>query len=104
MKFPRLAAAIVTTVTAAIFFSSFAFAQQLPKGVSRVTSVEGITEYRLDNGMRLLVFPDPSKPTITVNITYLAGSRQGGTCEGGLAPLLEDMVFNGTTQHKDIPH
>ena len=37
----------------------------------RVTTVEGITEYRLPNGLRVLLFPDPSKPTITVNITYL---------------------------------
>ena len=35
---------------------------------TKVTSVEGITEYRLDNGLRLLVFPDPSKPNITVNM------------------------------------
>ena len=41
----------------------------------RVTSVEGITEYRLANGLRVLLFPDQSKPTITVNITYLVGSR-----------------------------
>ena len=47
----------------------------LPKGVERVTSVEGITEYRLANGLQVLLFPDPSKPTITVNVTYLVGSR-----------------------------
>ena len=41
-----------------------------------MTSVEGITEYQLANGLRLLVFPDQSKSTITVNITYLVGSRQ----------------------------
>src|SRR5262245_13931461 len=41
----------------------------------KVTSVEGITEYRLSNGMRVLLFPDPGKPTITVNVTYLVGSR-----------------------------
>ena len=29
----------------------------------RVASVEGITEYRLANGLRVLLFPDPSKPT-----------------------------------------
>src|SRR5712692_2647690 len=40
---------------------------------SRVTSVEGITEYRLGNGLRVLLFPDPTKPTITVNVTYMVG-------------------------------
>ena len=41
----------------------------------RITSVEGITEYRLPNGLKVLLFPDQSKPTITVNVTYLVGSR-----------------------------
>ena len=29
----------------------------LPPGVTQVTTVEGITEYRLDNGLRVLLFP-----------------------------------------------
>jgi len=64
-----------------------------PAGVTKVTSVEGITEYKLANGLRLLVFPDPSKSTITVNMTYLVGSRHEGAGEGGMAHLLEHMVF-----------
>ena len=42
---------------------------------TKVTTVEGITEYSLPNGLRVLLFPDQSKPTVTVNITYLVGSR-----------------------------
>jgi len=75
----------------------------LPKGVTKVTSVEGITEYRLANGLRLLVFPDVSKPTITVNMTYLVGSRHEGAGEGGMAHLLEHMVFKGSPKHTNIP-
>ena len=75
----------------------------LPAGVTRVTSVEGITEYRLANGLRLLVFPDPSKSTITVNVTYLVGSRHEGAGEGGMAHLLEHMVFKGSPKHPNIP-
>jgi zinc protease len=77
-------------------------AQDLPNGVKKVTSVEGITEYSLDNGLHFLVFPDPSKPTITVNVTYLVGSRQEGSGEGGMAHLLEHMVFKGSTNHLNI--
>ncbi len=77
-------------------------AQGLPSGVTKVTSVEGITEYSLPNGFRFLVFPDPSKPTITVNMTYLVGSRQEGSGEGGMAHLLEHMVFKGSTHHLNI--
>ena len=54
---------------------------QQPSG--RVTSVEGITEYRLPNGLRVLLFPDPTKQTITVNMTYLVGSRQENYGETG---------------------
>ena len=62
----------------------------------RVTSVEGITEYRLANGMKVLLFPDQSKPTITVNVTYLVGSRHENYGETGMAHLLEHLVFKGT--------
>jgi zinc protease len=69
----------------------------------KLVSVEGITEYQLSNGMRVLLFPDPSKPTVTVNITYLVGSRHEGYGETGMAHLLEHLVFKGTPTRKDIP-
>jgi len=78
-------------------------AQDLPEGVTRVASVEGITEYRLENGLRFLLFPDQSKQQITVNITYLVGSRHEGYGETGMAHLLEHLVFKGTPNHPDIP-
>lgn len=80
-----------------------ALGQSLPKGVDKVTSVEGITEYKLANGLHVLVFPDPSKSTITVNMTYLVGSRQEGSGERGMAHLLEHMVFKGSPKHTNIP-
>jgi zinc protease len=98
---PRAILAVVAAVS-----SSAAQAQittSLPSGMRFVATVEGITEYRLDNGLRVLVFPDTSKSTITVNITYLVGSRQEGSGERGMAHLLEHMVFKGSTLHKDIP-
>ena len=75
----------------------------LPDGVTKVASVEGITEYQLKNGLRVLLFPDPSKPTVTVNITYLVGSRHEGYGESGMAHLLEHMVFKGSTKHPNVP-
>ena len=67
--------------------------QTLPAGVQKVTSVEGITEYALPNGLHVLLFPDDSKPKVTVNITYLVGSRFEGYGETGMAHLLEHMLF-----------
>ncbi len=71
--------------------------------LTKVTTVEGITEYQMDNGLRVLLFPDQSKATITVNITYLVGSRHEGYGETGMAHLLEHLVFKGTPNHPDIP-
>ena len=75
----------------------------LPAGVERVTSVEGITEYSLPNGLRVLLFPDPSRPIVTVNITYKVGSRHEDYGETGMAHLLEHLVFKGTPKHPNIP-
>lgn len=66
-------------------------------------SVEGITEYALANGMKVLLFPDNSQQTITVNITYMVGSRHEGYGETGMAHLLEHMVFKGSPKHPNIP-
>ncbi len=74
----------------------------LPKGVVAGPSVEGITEYRLPNGLKVLFFPDASKPTITVNVTYLVGSRHENYGETGMAHLLEHMMFKGAPKHRDI--
>ena len=63
---------------------------------TQFTSVEGITEYRLSNGLRVLLAPDASKPTTTVNITYMVGSRHENYGETGMAHLLEHLVFKGT--------
>ena len=75
----------------------------VPAGLpERVTSVEGITEYRMANGLRVLLFPDQSKPTITVNVTYLVGSRHENYGETGMAHLLEHLLFKGTPKNPAI--
>jgi zinc protease len=69
----------------------------------KVTSLEGITEYQLENGLRVLLFPDSSQSKVTVNLTVLVGSRQEGYGETGMAHLLEHMVFKGTPRHPKVP-
>ena len=69
----------------------------------KVASVEGITEYQFENGLRTLLFPDPSQSKVTINLTVLVGSRQEGYGETGMAHLLEHMVFKGTPHHPKIP-
>jgi zinc protease len=90
------------TVSALAFLPAVATAQNLPAGVNKVTSVEGITEYKLPNGLKVLLFPDASKPTITVNMTYLVGSRHENYGETGMAHLLEHLLFKGTPKFPKI--
>jgi zinc protease len=94
----RLAAALLFALAT---FASFAAEVALPAGATRVTTVEGITEYNLANGLRVLFAPDASKPTTTVNITYLVGSRHENYGETGMAHLLEHLIFSGTPDFAD---
>jgi zinc protease len=77
-------------------------AQTLPASVTAVRSVEGIDEYRLANGLQVLLVPDDSKPTTTVNLTYRVGSRHENVGETGMAHLLEHMLFKGTPTHPKV--
>ncbi len=79
-----------------------ALAQTLPAGVSKVRAVEGIDEYRLANGLQVLLFPDDAKPTTTVNLTYRVGARHENVGETGMAHLLEHMLFKGTPTHPKV--
>ena len=67
-----------------------------------VTAVEGISEYRLWNGLQVLLIPDASKPTTTVNMTYRVGSRQESYGETGMAHLLEHLMFKGSPRHPQV--
>ncbi|HSV70221.1 MAG TPA: pitrilysin family protein [Methylibium sp.] len=79
-----------------------AAAPALPQGVTAVTAVEGIAEYRLANGLQLLLVPDDSKPTTTVNLTYRVGSRHENYGETGMAHLLEHLIFKGTPTTRNV--
>jgi zinc protease len=73
----------------------------LPRGVTAGPSLGGVQEYNLDNGLKVLLVPDDSVDTITVNVTYLVGSRHEGYGESGMAHLLEHLVFKGTPKYPD---
>jgi zinc protease len=87
-----------------VWLMAGACAAPLPAGVTRGASVEGITEYDLSNGLRVLLYPDPSKPTVTVNVTYLVGSRMESYGETGMAHLLEHLMFKGSTHYPHPDH
>jgi|APLak6261679142_1056127.scaffolds.fasta_scaffold00019_54 zinc protease len=78
-----------------------ALAAAPPKPFTQVATVEGVTEYRLPNGLRVLFVPDESVASLTVNLTVLVGSRHEGYGEKGMAHLLEHLLFKGSTKFKD---
>src|SRR5262245_49220458 len=92
---------ISTAVLAFVVFGG-ATAQPVPPDVNKLDTVEGITEYRLANGLQVLLVPDDSKPTTTVNVTYHVGSRHENYGETGMAHLLEHLIFKGTTTHRTV--
>src|SRR5262252_3324365 len=93
-RFVLLAAAVGIALTA--------FGQTLPQGVRKASSMGGITEYDFPNGLKVLLYPDAAQPKITVNVTYLVGSRHEGYGETGMAHLLEHMNFIDTTNGRHI--
>ncbi len=84
-----------------MFISSVALAQktETPKFLG---NTEGIKEYSLNNGMKILLIPDASQSNMVVNIVYNVGSKDEGYGEKGMAHLLEHMLFKSTKNLGDI--
>lgn len=70
-------------------------------GQTLVRQMEGVTEYRLNNGLQVLLAPNDLQPRVYANLVIKAGSAVEGTGEGGMAHLLEHMLFKGTPTTKD---
>jgi zinc protease len=98
----QLAACLGALVLATASLLPAAQAQALPAGVQQATQVEGITEYRLPNGLQVLLVPDATKPSTTVNLTIHVGSRQENYGETGMAHLLEHLIFKGTPTQRNV--
>ena len=86
-------------ISLAVVAPQLVLAQGLPAGMSKVTSVEGVDEYKLANGLQVLLIQDDSKPTTTVNVTYRVGSKHENYGETGMAHLLEHLMFKGSPGH-----
>ncbi len=102
MHISYLCRLLVLTLCAGLTATMAQAQATLPAGLTQVSSVEGITEYRLANGLQVLLVPDDSKPTTTVNVTYRVGSRHENYGESGMAHLLEHMLFKGSPGTKDV--
>ncbi len=103
MRFLVVSATVMFCLSTAAQVQEAAPAPLVPSHITKGPTVEGITQYTLANGFRVLLFPDASAPTITVNITYLVGSRHESSGERGMAHLLEHLLFKGTPRHRHVP-
>src|ERR1044071_8373857 len=98
----RLRSGFLLLAMVAIVSGWIGAAQTVPQGVRKGTTLAGITEYTFPNGLRVLLLPDSGSNTMTVNVTYLVGSRHEGYGETGMAHLLEHLNFIRSTHDRDI--
>lgn len=59
-------------------FASVVLTNSYSQEAALVTSVEGIKEYALPNGLKILLIPDAAQSNVIVNIIYGVGSRHEG--------------------------
>ncbi len=60
-----------------------------------------IQEFYLENGLRVLVVPNHKAPVVKLMLWYKVGSVDEPLGKGGLAHLLEHLMFRGTKKVKD---
>ncbi len=93
--------------------SAYMLKQYIPRDISSlsvsrhapatlVRELNGVREYVLENGLTVLLYPDAASTTVTVNMTYLVGSRHESYGETGMAHLLEHMLFKGSPKHEHV--
>lgn len=72
------------------------FGQQLFAKPVLVKSEQEISEYKLDNGLRIVLSPNQKENKVYMNTIYFTGSLNDPEGKGGLAHLLEHLAFKGT--------
>jgi zinc protease len=65
-----------------------------------------VTNFKLANGMEVVVIPDHRAPVVTHMVWYRVGSADEVSGKSGLAHFLEHLMFKGTTTHPfgDLDH
>ena len=59
-----------------------------------------ITDFTLDNGLKVVVIPDHRAPVVTHMIWYRIGSADEPAGKSGIAHFFEHLMFKGTAKHK----
>jgi len=87
-----------------IIFASILLLVPISIFASEVTSVRtflshGVKEYRLDNGLKVIIIEEHKAPIATFQVWYRVGSKDEPIGKSGLSHLLEHMMFKGTSQY-----
>jgi len=83
---------------AVLFLPWVTFAKKAPSQPAE--SNPSVHEYKLDNGLKLLVKQDKRAPIAVVQIWYRVGTSYEHEGITGLSHALEHMMFKGTKTHK----
>jgi len=59
----------------------------------------GVKDFRLDNGLKVLIIEEHKAPVATFQVWYRVGSRDEPAGKSGLSHLLEHMMFKGTPKY-----
>lgn len=85
-------AALTALLAGSVFFEGFGLrAETAPKPLQIP-----IKQYKLDNGLRIVMSVDHSAPTYGISITYNVGSHNEQPGHTGFAHLFEHMMFEGS--------
>lgn len=66
---------------------------------SGVQGSSNVANFRLDNGMEIVVIPDNRTPVVTHMIWYKNGAADDPRGKSGIAHFLEHLMFKGTKNH-----
>lgn len=99
MKLKSLAAALLAaSVLGSAPIAAFAQKADSPQNKSMSPSLK-YEEYRLPNGLRVVLHQDKSTPVVAVNLWYHVGSKNETPGRTGFAHLFEHMMFQGSKHH-----
>ena len=58
-----------------------------------------VQEVRLDNGLKVLLWPENRAPVVTLQVWYRVGSRNEELGKTGISHLTEHLMFRGTEKY-----
>lgn len=103
MKKPYISLLILSIILCIITIfprAGYTYSEEMNKKSKFITKYKGITEYKLPNGLKILLKENHSIPLVTFSIWYKVGSRNETDGIRGIAHFLEHMMFKGTNKYK----